>query len=93
MYLKFNLTMLKLQINLFIYIYYTFRKYVWVLLGYLTHRSFGKILRANNIRGVSNDAWTIMMELEKAQTLKVTNKNAAIDILYNIGKFKNEIKQ
>ncbi|XP_052683264.1 26S proteasome non-ATPase regulatory subunit 11A-like [Crassostrea angulata] len=27
-----------------------------------------------------------MMELEKAQTLKVTNKNAAIDILYNIVK-------
>uniref|UniRef100_K1PZD9 26S proteasome non-ATPase regulatory subunit 11 n=1 Tax=Magallana gigas TaxID=29159 RepID=K1PZD9_MAGGI len=26
------------------------------------------------------------MELEKAQTLKVTNKNAAIDILYNIVK-------
>lgn len=92
MYLKFNLTMLKLQINLFIYVLY-FQKVCLGPFGLFNHRSFGKILRANNIRGVSNDAWTIMMELEKAQTLKVTNKNAAIDILYNIGKFKNEIKQ
>lgn len=28
-----------------------------------------------------------MMEIEKVQALKVTNKNAAIDVLYNIGMF------